>query len=95
MPSKIESGATQCTWNKESSQCTITEPPSDPVFIILVSLLTLVLSIPILTVMIYVLDEYGSKEPGIANNETISVKENRTVAYEVGGDGKERGRERE
>jgi hypothetical protein len=95
MPSKIESGAKQCTWNKESSQCAITEPPSDPVFIILVSLLTLVLSIPILTVMMYVLDEYGSKEPGIANTQTISVKENRTVAYEIGGDGKDREREKE
>ena len=53
------------------------------------------LSIPILTVMMYVLDEYGSKEPGIANTETISVKENRTVAYEIGDDRKERVRERE
>jgi hypothetical protein len=45
--------------------------------------------------MMYVLDEYGSKEPGIANTQTISVKENRTVASEIGGDGKDRERERD
>ena len=88
MPSRIESGASQCTWTKETSKCSITEPPSDPIFIILVSLFTLILSIPILTLLMYVLDEYGSKEPGMKNADELIIKENKIAVRDISeGDG--------
>ena len=39
-------------------------PPKDPVFIILVALLTIILSIPILLVLNYLLNGYASNYPG-------------------------------
>lgn len=64
-PSKVQSGASQCTWSAEDLSCSLTNPPSDVVFIILVALLTMLLSIPVLVFLSVVLEEFASKTPGL------------------------------
>lgn len=61
----MQSGASQCTWSAEDSSCSLTNPPSDVVFIILVALLTMLLSIPVLVFLSIVLEEFASKTPGL------------------------------
>ena len=61
----MQSGASQCTWSAEDLSCSLTNPPSDIVFIILVALLTMLLSIPVLVFLSIVLEEFASKTPGL------------------------------
>ena len=64
----MQSDASQCTWSKEDLSCSLTNPPSDPVFTILVALLTMILSIPVLVFLSVVLEEFASKTPGLIYN---------------------------
>jgi hypothetical protein len=79
-PSKVQSGASQCAWSKDDSLCSIANPPSDPVFTILVALLTMIMSIPVLMVLQYFLEEFASKTPGKRAyphvNAVLHAKEN-------------------
>lgn len=43
--------------------CTLAPPPNDPMFIIVVALLTIVMSIPIISLILFVLMQYASKQP--------------------------------
>ena len=63
-PSKIRTDSSECSWSKEDRLCSMRPPPKDPVFIILVALLTIILSIPILLVLNYLLNGYASNYPG-------------------------------
>lgn len=79
-PSRIVAGATQCTWTKADSSCTLTPPPSDPVFTVIVALLTLILAIPITVALTLTLETYANKWPGKAMNEdhvTDVISENK------------------
>jgi hypothetical protein len=44
--------------------CTLAPPPSDPMFTIVVSLLTVLMSIPIIMLLQFILDEYARRLPG-------------------------------
>jgi hypothetical protein len=44
--------------------CELSPPPNDPIFIIVVALLAIVMSIPIISLILYVLTKYASKRPG-------------------------------
>ena len=73
-------GETQCTWTKEDSSCTLTPPPSDAVFTVIVALLTLILAIPITVALTLTLETYANKWPGKALNEdhvTSMISENK------------------
>ena len=63
-PSKIRSGSSECNWNKTLKYCSLQHPPKDPIFIILVALLTTILSIPILFLLKYLINGYASNYPG-------------------------------
>ena len=63
-PSKIQSGTSACNWSKVDRLCSLRLPPKDPVFIILVALLTTILSLPILLSLNYLLNGYASNYPG-------------------------------
>ena len=78
--SRIVAGETQCTWTKEDSSCTLTPPPSDAVFTVIVALLTLILAIPITVALTLTLETYASTWPGKALNEdhvTTMISENK------------------
>ena len=68
-PSKIRSGSSECNWNKTLKYCSLQHPPKDPIFIILVALLTTILSIPILFLLKYLINGYASNYPGSRNLE--------------------------
>ena len=61
-PSKIRSGSSECKWTDKG--CSLRPPPNDPVFTILVALLTTILSIPILFLLKYLINGYASNYPG-------------------------------
>ena len=63
-PSKIQKGASQCTWSKVDLHCSSRPPPTDPVVTILVALLTTIISVPILVFLNFLLDGYASNWPG-------------------------------
>ena len=63
-PSKILKGTSECNWSKDDRSCTLLPPPKDPVFNILVALLTTLLSIPILLLLKYLINGYASNYPG-------------------------------
>jgi hypothetical protein len=69
-PSKVQSGATLCNWSSSDLSCSLAPPPSDPIFTILVALLTIVMSIPIIMLLQFILDEYASKQPGSLKPES-------------------------
>ena len=62
-PSKIQVGETLCVWSKDDSSCALRSPPNDPIFLILVVLLTLVLVTPIGSLINHVLEHYARKSP--------------------------------
>ena len=66
-------------WSKEDALCSIANPPSDPVFTILVALLTMIMSIPVLMFLRYILEEYASKTPGrkpVSHADAILIAKN-------------------
>ena len=63
-PSKVQSGASQCIWDKTELSCSLRPAPSDPIFTIIVALLTAIMSIPILTMLNMALDRYANNRPG-------------------------------
>ena len=65
-PSTVQSGASQCIWSSEELSCTLRKPPTDPFFIILVAMLTMIMTIPILFLIQFVLDNYACKTPRMA-----------------------------
>jgi hypothetical protein len=69
----VKAGATLCNWSRKTFKCTLAPPPSDPIFYILVALLTIVMSIPIIMLLQYVLDEYASKNPRKMKREINEV----------------------
>jgi hypothetical protein len=69
-PSKLQSGASLCDWSGTNLSCSLAPPPSDPIFTILVALLTIVMSIPIIMLLQFVIDEYASKQPGSKSRES-------------------------
>jgi hypothetical protein len=74
-PSPIEGGASQCTWNHDDSSCNLRPPPTDAVYIIMVSLVTLLLGIPPSIFVTILLDEYASKWPGKVESDVEPAKE--------------------
>ena len=54
---------TQCEWFDEDNNCALRSPPSDPIFLILVALLTLVFVTPIASLICHVLENYARKTP--------------------------------
>lgn len=63
-PSKVQAGGTQCAWDPDQNACTQVPAPATKSFTILVSLLTTILSTPILVAVTYVLNEHASVWPG-------------------------------
>lgn len=60
----MQSGASQCTWDKVNSSCSIQAPPTDPAFTILIALLTMIMTIPIVMILHFILQEYAGVWPG-------------------------------
>ena len=78
-PSKIRSGSSECNWNKTLKYCSLQHPPKDPIFIILVALLTTILSIPILFLLKYLINGYASNYPGSRSlNDKVDDEEEMT-----------------
>ena len=67
--SRVEAGASQCDWNEVDLSCSMRPPPTDPIFTILVSLLTVLISIPVTMFLTIVLEEYCSKYAGGRSHE--------------------------
>jgi hypothetical protein len=63
-PSKVQAGATLCTYNPDERSCFLTPVPEDLTFTIIVALLTSIITLPITLFMLYVLEVYGSTWPG-------------------------------
>jgi hypothetical protein len=63
LPSKISSKETQCTWDEVNLSCAVTEPPSSVVFIVIISLITSILTIPIVLVLEFILENYAIAWP--------------------------------
>ena len=61
--SKVQSGVSQCVWNQSLLSCSLRPPPTGPIFTILVSLLTTIITVPILLLVRYVLLGYASHKP--------------------------------
>ena len=60
----IQNGVSQCIWSKTDLNCSLRPPPVDPVFTILVALLTTIVTIPIIILLHYILNSYASNWPG-------------------------------
>ena len=63
-PSKIVAGQSLCTWDPTAATCSLTPPPSNASFTIIVSLLTLLLSVPLIIIIHLLIDNYASRWPG-------------------------------
>ena len=55
--------ASLCKWKAQDSTCSLAPPPNDPNFIIVVALLTIVMSIPIISLILFVLMSYAGRPP--------------------------------
>lgn len=53
-----------CTWSGKEQSCSIREPPSDLVFVVVVSFATIIISLPLIVMLNMVLEIYCSKWPG-------------------------------
>ena len=74
--SKVQAGASLCTWKKATMSCEMRNPPVDPVFTILVAIMTIILSIPMIIILTSVLEHPASRWPGMnAANELDSALE--------------------
>ena len=75
-PSKIQAKASQCIWNKTDLSCSMTPAPNDPVFTVIVALLSAIMSIPVLIMLKTTLDRYGCNWPGSRGfeDDLINVK---------------------
>ena len=62
--SKVQSGVSQCVWNRIDNRCSLRPPPNDLFFVVIVALVTTFLSIPILIILHCLINGYGSKWPG-------------------------------
>ena len=62
-------------WSEADSLCSLRPPPKDPVFIILVALLTVILSIPLFLFVNYLLNSYASNYPGSRGHDDEVVEE--------------------
>ena len=74
-PSLIQKNSPLCDWNGQTATCTYKPPPQDPVFIILVALLISILTLPLLMLLHYLINEHGSNYPG--HRELVDVKCNK------------------
>jgi FtsZ-interacting cell division protein ZipA len=74
-PSKIVAGTPLCTWDPASASCSLTPPPSTASFLIIVSLLTLLLSVPLIILVHLLIDKYASRWPGSRGFEDDITKE--------------------
>lgn len=85
-PSKVQAGASLCNWTAASRMCTNTSPPKDPVFIVLVALITILLGLPIVILLRLALFEYGSTWPGSnRSDDEVHAKEKEIVEEEQRG----------
>ena len=71
LPSLIEAGASRCLWSKAEQSCSDMPPPSDMVFTVVVSLLTTIMTIPLVVILSATLDIYASKWPGKTADEDL------------------------
>ena len=62
LPSKVVTGATLCTWDKDSG-CGITPPPTSVTFTLLVAFIIIIFVIPLDYCVGYIQEEYASKRP--------------------------------
>ena len=62
-PSKIQRGQTLCIYDSNDG-CSLRPPPTEPVFIILVALLTAIISIPIIAFLQWLITGYARAWPG-------------------------------
>lgn len=53
-----------CAWSTTEQSCSIRDPPSDLLFVVLVSFATVIFSIPVIVILNMVLEIYCSKWPG-------------------------------
>ena len=85
--SRVEAGASQCDWNEVDLSCSMRPPPTDPIFTILVSLLTVLISIPVTMILTIVLEEYCSKcAGGRSHEEDFILEKNESIATSVSED---------
>ena len=74
-PSKIVAGQSLCTWDSTAATCSLTPPPSNASFTIIVSLLTLLLSVPLIIIIHLLIDKFASRWPGSRGFEDDITKE--------------------
>lgn len=84
-PSKIKADASQCMWTEAKDLCSQSPPPKDFVFIILVSLITIILSIPITMALNFLLENYASICPSTedGSNDIIESKYEGEVVADI------------
>lgn len=75
-PSKIKADASQCMWTEAKGLCSQSPPPKDFVFIILVSLITIILSIPITMALNFLLENYASIYPSTNDGSEDIIESN-------------------
>ena len=81
----MQSGASLCDWSESDLLCTVSPPPEDPKFTILVALLTVTLSLPIVMIIQYVLETYASHSPASQGFEDdVKVKREEAGKVEEG-----------
>ena len=75
----MQSGVSECVWNSVDLNCSGRPPSKDPIFTILVALLTTIVSIPILVLLHYILIAYCTSWPGSKYlQDEIYIKDDQT-----------------
>jgi hypothetical protein len=82
-PSKLKADTSQCTWIEATNNCTQSSPPKDFVFIILVSLITIILSVPITMALNFLLENYASVCPSTGDGSADILELSAEVEVEV------------
>jgi hypothetical protein len=84
-PSTVQAGRSRCQWTADTSSCDLRPPPVDPIFTILVALLTLIISNVPIGIIQYVLLQYCSKSPGERTEQFIEgMQKKSTVSLDPG-----------
>jgi hypothetical protein len=63
LPSKVDSAASQCSWNANKMSCSLNPPPSNLVFYMIISMIIIIISLPLDMFLDFLMTTYCAKRP--------------------------------